>query len=294
MRVLPPTVVAAGGPGGGRRPLRARPAATRSTSTLDAPRELIGALDPGLTPFLPMAAVAAAAAGEDLELSGAVSPAVLAGARRNLATMAGWWGWRVPAHHRRARPRRRPADAGPRRRASSSRAASTAGRACSPCRPRAPGRPTCSRSATSSCPATPTRRPRCSPRPKRVADRLGLPLVELSTNARALLDPLEDWPRTHGAVLAGFALLLRPLLAARVRRRHPRARVAGCRGAATPTSIPHWSSETSSSCTTRPTSTAPRRSRSSPVSRPRSTRCSCAGRAAAPATAAAARSACAR
>ena len=28
-----------------------------------------------------------------------MSPAVLAGAERNLATMAGWWGWRVPTHH---------------------------------------------------------------------------------------------------------------------------------------------------------------------------------------------------
>ena len=68
--------------------------------------------------------------------------------------------------------------------------------------------------------------------------------MELSTDARELLDRIEDWPRTHGAVLAGFALLLRPLLA--------RAYVAGthgplsrCEWGSHPDLEPHWSSETS-------------------------------------------------
>src|SRR3954470_18693299 len=63
---------------------------------LEAPRALIGEIDPSPTPFLPVAAIAAAAGGEDLTMDGAVSPAVLAGARRNVATTGEWWGWRVP------------------------------------------------------------------------------------------------------------------------------------------------------------------------------------------------------
>ena len=45
-----------------------------------------------------------------------------------------------------------------------------------------------------------------------VAAELGLPLVRITTNARAQLDPLTVWDWTHGAVLASCGLLLSPLL----------------------------------------------------------------------------------
>ena len=46
-----------------------------------------------------------------------------------------------------------------------------------------------------------------------VADRLGLPLIVVSTDVRSLLDPHADWgTATHGSVLAGAGLLLRSTL----------------------------------------------------------------------------------
>ena len=208
--------------------------------TLEAPRGLLGGLDVGLTAFLPIVAVAAAARGEDLDVEGPVSPAVLAGTRRNLTTMAGWWGWREPAI--------RAEEAEP--------DTPQPGRGSGLFFSR--GIDSWSSLLTLQAEGTPpthllTIRDIELPRDadvhaqvvaetRRVATALGLPLVELSTDSRALLDPTDDWTRTHGAVLAGFALLLRPLLA--------RTYVAGTHGPRSqvpwgshPDLDPGWSSE---------------------------------------------------
>src|SRR5699024_10848917 len=45
-----------------------------------------------------------------------------------------------------------------------------------------------------------------------IGHALDLPVIRVATNIRDLLDPFAAWPRhTHGSVLAGAALLLRPL-----------------------------------------------------------------------------------
>ena len=210
--------------------------------TLGAPRDLLGVLDPGMTAFLPMAAVAASAAGEDLELRGAVSPAVLAGAERNLSTMAGWWGWRVP---RITAERAEPAVAEPDRgtglfftRGIDSWSSLLTLQA------EGAGPTHLLTIRDIELPRDADTHAEVLAETQRVAAQLGLPLVELTTDARELLDRIEDWPRTHGAVLAGFALLLRPLLA-RVYVAGTHGPLSRCEWGSHPDLEPHWSSETS-------------------------------------------------
>jgi hypothetical protein len=209
---------------------------------LDAPRELIGEIDPSATPFLPIAAVAAAAGGEDLVVEGPVSPKVLAGARHNVALLAEWWGWHEPAISATEAP---PAVATPGRGVGLffSRGVDSW---CSLLTLRAEGQqPTHLVTIRDiELPRGAHTQAEVLAETERVAARLGLPLVVLSTNARALLDPFADWTRMHGAVLASCALLLRPLLA--------QVYLASTLGPSSmigwgshPDLDPHWGSETS-------------------------------------------------
>src|SRR5882724_11684419 len=66
---------------------------------IGVPVDLVGAVDLSGTPWVPVAAAVAAVIGEDVHLDAPVDPATLGGARRNAATMSGWWaddGWRTP------------------------------------------------------------------------------------------------------------------------------------------------------------------------------------------------------
>ncbi|MBV9951692.1 MAG: hypothetical protein JO291_07055 [Acidimicrobiia bacterium] len=241
MRVLAPTV--------SRRGDRAVLAARFEPShgdpidvELGVPRELVGEIDVSATPFLPIATVAAAAGGEDLVVDGAVSPMVLAGARRNVETMARWWGWHVPSITA----------------AEGTPAAATPGRGVglffsrgvdswsSLLTLQAEGpRPTHLLTVRDiELPRDLDTQAEVLAETARIAAGRGLTLVVLSTNARELLDPLDDWTRTNGGVLAGFALLLRPLLA--------QVYVASTLGPSVPSDWgshpdldPNWSSETS-------------------------------------------------
>jgi hypothetical protein len=209
---------------------------------LEAPRDLIGELDPGATAFLPIGAVAAAAAGEDLEVDGAVSPAVLAGARQNLQTTAEWWGWRVPEI---TAPEAAPGLAPPHRGTGLffSRGLDSWSSLLTLQAEGAP--PTHLLTIRDiELPRDAEVQAEVQAETQRVADRLGLPLVVLSTNARTLLDRLEDWPRTHAGVLAGFALLLRPLLG-RVYIAGSHGPVSRVRWGSHPDLDPNWGSETS-------------------------------------------------
>jgi hypothetical protein len=178
---------------------------------LDVPRDLLGGVACSLTPFLPVAAVAAAAAHDELEVDGTVSPMVLTGAQANVETMAGWWGWRPP----------RITVAGT---APSTRPEGARGTGLFFSR----GVDSWASLLTLQAEGTPPTHlltirdveQRRSPAvqaevlatTRQFARRAGVELVELSTDARTLLDPLDEWPRTHGAVLAAFALLLEPML----------------------------------------------------------------------------------
>jgi hypothetical protein len=210
MRVLAPTVSRRGD----RAVLSARFEPSHGDPIdieLDAPRALIGEIDPTATPFLPIAAVAAAASGEDLVMEGTASPKVLAGARRNVETLAGWYGWHEPTITVAEGPL----------------AVSAPGRGvglffsrgvdswCSLLTLRAEGpQPTHLLAVRDiELPRDDDTQAEVLAETARIASRFGLSLVVLSTNARDLLDPLDDWTHTNGGVLAGCALLLRPLLA---------------------------------------------------------------------------------
>ncbi len=181
-----------------------------TTVELAAPRALVGRVDSSATPFVPVAAVVGAVVGEDVTFGGAVVPSVLAGATAAIEAMAGWWGWSVPALE----------------------APATGARPDDPDRGHGlfftRGLDSwASLLALADQPEAPTHlltvsgidRPRSDAEhavilaaTRRVAAERGLPLLELSTDVRRLLDPLDDWTRTHGAVLAGLALLLAPRL----------------------------------------------------------------------------------
>ena len=227
-----------------------------------------------------MAAVAAAAAGEDLELRGAVSPAVLAGAERNLSTMAGWWGWRVP---RITAERAEPAVAEPDRgtglfftRGIDSWSSLLTLQA------EGAGPTHLLTIRDIELPRDADTHAEVLAETQRVAARLGLPLVELSTDARELLDPhrgLAPHPRRGaGRVRAAPP----PAAGPRLRRRHPRSALALRVGQPPRPRAPLEQRDVASSCTTRPSWTARRRPRSSRGRSRPSTPCSCAGRAAAP------------
>ena len=188
-----------------------------------APRALAGRLDVTATPFAPIAAVIAAAIGEDVTADASASPATVAG-----ATLGGGDDGRLVAGRRlvRAHDRGRP---WPRHRqmirarghgavllAGGRQLGQPADPAGARCWHTTAGRvgpsPICSPSKASTVPGQPAAQAAILTTVRRVAATIGLPLVEVGTDARDLLDPIDVWDRLHGAVLAAFGLLLSPLL----------------------------------------------------------------------------------
>ena len=60
------------------------------------PRAHEGLLDLGMSPWVPVATLVAAAIGEDLTIEGTVSPTQLRGATHAAALCNDWWRWRSP------------------------------------------------------------------------------------------------------------------------------------------------------------------------------------------------------
>lgn len=169
-------------------------------------RGYVGALDVGPTPFLPIAAVAAANMDEDLWVDDPASPAVVAGAENVTRVFSEWWG---------------------------SRPVTVTAPTATPGFPSGPGHALFFTRGVDSTFSllrslrgetrevvthllnidnidhwiSPANRRATFLATQAMAARVGLPLIRFTTNARELLDPIVDWRRSHGAVLASSALL---------------------------------------------------------------------------------------
>jgi hypothetical protein len=200
----------------------------RHAATLDE-------IDRSATPFAPLAAVLAVARGADALLDGPVDETARAGAEAGAAQLAEWFAWRAPAV----------------------RATSAA-----PAQAPRPVTALCFSRGLDSMASFVLRRPRLDAligmswedppyadtgtdavwrETRAAAAQAGLPLLQVSTNARTQLDPVIPWDFTHGAVLAALAQLLAPGVG--------EALIAGAfpLGQATPTGTHfdldhHWSS----------------------------------------------------
>ncbi len=178
---------------------------------LSVGRALVGVLDVSCTPFVPIATVLATHLGEDVEADGPVSAQLAAGAEAAGELMAGWWAQR-PARvlATRAEPGFAPGTA--------EALFYTRGvdSTCSFVRSRAgeiPERFTHFLGiADLDYWVSPEARAATWERTSRAAERLGLPIIRLTTNARAVVDPIVPWERSHGAVLGSVALSLGVLL----------------------------------------------------------------------------------
>ncbi len=159
-------------------------------------------IDRSATPFAPIAAVLTVAQGHDARIDGPVDETARAGAEAGGAQLARWFGWRVPA-------------------ITATEAAAT--------RPRSPGRGLFFSRGLDSMASFVRRRADLDALiglswqdpPYRDAGTdavwagtvaataaAGLPLLQLSTDARTVLEPVIAWDFSHGAVLAGAGLLL--------------------------------------------------------------------------------------
>lgn len=163
-------------------------------------------IDRSGTPFVALAAMLAGACGRDLRLDAPVDPVALTGAGAAAGLLHDWFGWGVPAI----------GTAGP-----AARAAPVTARGL------------CFSRGLDSMTALISRREeldvllgldwRDAPwatdgtaaiweHTQEAAGETGLPLVGVSTNARAFLDPVVPWDVSHGVVLAALAQLAAPAL----------------------------------------------------------------------------------
>jgi len=178
---------------------------------LSVPRHALGSIDPGTTPFLPIAAVLAGFLGEDLEVEAPVSPVAAVGAESALRVMHDWWS----VHHVRIEGPREPP---PYLRGEGTGLLYTRGVDSTFSLVR-------HRSGEQQPPPThligitgldhwigPATREGIWIDTVRAAERVGLPLLRVHTEVRAVLDPVVDWLQSHGAVLASAALLYAPVL----------------------------------------------------------------------------------
>ncbi|MBI2710881.1 MAG: hypothetical protein HYX34_14485 [Actinobacteria bacterium] len=182
-----------------------------SRVSLAAPAALAGAIDTTVNPLLPVATLAAALAGEDLHVEGPADDRTAAAAAAAVARLDAWWGWRAPRVDV-AQPEARPH---PPARGGGLFFTRGVDSWWSLLRLRddEPGWVThlvALRGVDVGwSEATQAREIAES---HAVADRLELPLVEVTLDVRRLLDPFAEWGRTHGAALASAGHLLAPLL----------------------------------------------------------------------------------
>lgn len=174
------------------------------------PRAHEGLLDLGMSPWVPVATLVAAAIGEDLTIEGTVSPTQLRGATHAAVLCNDWWRWRSPNIE-----------------------------ATSAAQPFAPGHGTgllFTRGIDSTATLIESMRgigprvthllsvadlePNHSPSvaamvlldTKRAAASVGLPLIAMTTNLRTEVERYVNWERSFGTVLISTALALGPLL----------------------------------------------------------------------------------
>lgn len=178
---------------------------------LSVPRESSGSIDPGATPFLPVAAVLAGHLGEDVDLDAPVSPVTASGAEAALRLMSEWWS----VHPVRVRA---PRAAPPYPRGGGTGLFFTRGvdSTFSLARYRAGERrpPLTHLIGVTGIDQQLSSEIRAEiwDDTQRAAERLGLPMLRVHTEMRTVVDPLVDWLHSHGAVLASAALLYAPVL----------------------------------------------------------------------------------
>jgi hypothetical protein len=177
--------------------------------TLSVPEEWADWVDHSPAALVPVALVLAARLGDDLRVAAPIDADVQAACRRAIAVQSAWFGWRTPeliapfGVDRRPRPKRNRAlfftggidswgsllalQEGPRR-----------------------DRPTHLVMIDGDSHLPEAVRAATVARTRSTAERIGLPLVVVRSDLRALFDPHTRWDyETHGGVLAGTGYLLR-------------------------------------------------------------------------------------
>jgi hypothetical protein len=183
------------------------------------------ATDPTVLPFLPAAVVLACRTNQDLVVSEPVPPAAHRGAEQVAALLHRWYGWRpaeliAPLGAEPASPpglahlvgrvaRRRPRGVGVFFTRGVDSWSTLLERLDGP----AGERPTHLITVDLDVHHDPELRRRGLAETAEVAQALGLPLIVVRTDIRAVLDPYLNWgTEAHGSVLAGIGWLLRPVL----------------------------------------------------------------------------------
>ena len=172
--------------------------------------------DASVLPLVPAALVLACRLSQDLRVEEPLPPAIHDGARRVAALLHAWYGWRpaeliAPLATETVRPpwahRRRG------RGVLFTRGVDSWGTLFDLLDGPARDRPTHLITVDNEIHLDPALRDDQIAQTQAVADRLGLPLITVATDVRAVIDPHTDWGTdTHGSVLAGIALLLRRAL----------------------------------------------------------------------------------
>jgi hypothetical protein len=175
--------------------------------------------DPSVLPFVPATYVLACRLGQDLVVDEPLPPAAHLGARAVGGLLASWYGWRPaeliaplgedPIGRRsfgwRARSRHRA-----RRGLLFTRGIDSWGTLLTLLDGPPARRPSHLITVDNEVHVRPEVRAAAVEGTRRAAERVGLPLVVVRTDVRALLDPHTDWgTETHGSVFAGVGLLLR-------------------------------------------------------------------------------------
>lgn len=172
--------------------------------------------DASVIPFVPAAFVLAARLGQDLRVDEPLPPSLHAGARRVASLLHQWYGWRpveliAPLATESVRPAwaRRPRGRG----VFFTRGVDSWGALLDRLEGPRRLRPTHLITLDNEVHLPTAVREAQIADTRAAADRLGLPLIVVRTDVRALLDRHTDWgTQTHGSVLAGTGLLLRSTL----------------------------------------------------------------------------------
>lgn len=173
-------------------------------------------VDASVLPFVPAALVLASRLGQDLRVTEPLPPAVHDGARRVGRLLQRWYGWRpaeliAPLGPEPVRPAwaHRPRGLG----VFFTRGVDSWGTLLDLLDGPKRQRPTHLVTLDNEVHLDPAIRNAQLVETQQAADRIGLPLIVVRTDVRALIDPHTDWgSQTHGSVLAGTGMLLRRTL----------------------------------------------------------------------------------
>lgn len=186
--------------------------APASSITIGFPRRLAGRLDLSATPWVPIAAVLAAALSEDVDLDAPADPVVVEAAAAATGLMASWWGWRAPRVRATAQPTD-PAETGRGHGLFFTRGIDSWSSYLELQNDPAERSVTHLLSVFGVNPArTASVEASIRQRTKTVACALGVELIDIETDVRSLIDPHLPWEQSHGAVLLTCGLILAPVL----------------------------------------------------------------------------------